>query len=126
MNAKSVEELLVYQKALAACHEISAILKRQCFDKDPRLRDQLSSSSERTASVISEGFSQSTDRHFASYLYRSRGSSNEVRTQLIVALKRGYITSSEQSTLHTEYEETAKMLTPFIAHLLKENRKDRR
>jgi four helix bundle protein len=125
MHAKCVEELLVYQKALAASHAASAILTRPCFDKDRRLRDQISSSSERTVSVIPEGFSQSTDRHFASYLYRSRGSSSEIRTQFKVAVKRGYITQAEAKDLSDMYEEIAKMLTGLIAHLKREDRKDR-
>jgi four helix bundle protein len=125
MHAKCVEELLVYQKALAACHAVSAILKRPCFDNDRRLRDQISSSSERTVSVIPEGFSQSTDRHFASYLYRSRGSSNEIRTQFQVAVKRGYITQDEADDLCAMYEEIAKMLTGLIAYLRREDRKNR-
>jgi four helix bundle protein len=125
MHAKCVEELLVYQKALAASHAVSAILKRRCFDKDRRLRDQISSSSERAVSVIPEGFSQSTDRHFASYLYRSRGSSNEIRTQFTVAVQRGDITQAEAKDLSDLYEEIAKMLTGLIAHLTREARKNR-
>src|SRR5438045_2653229 len=85
MIAKSVDELIVYQKALQASREVSDMLQRNPFTRDPRLRDQLGSSSERVASSIAEGFEQSTDRHFAQYLYRSRGSSSEVRTQLVVA-----------------------------------------
>jgi four helix bundle protein len=125
MYAKCAEELLVYQKALAASHAVSAILTRPCFDKDRRLRDQISASSERAVSVIPEGFSQSTDRHFASYLYRSRGSSNEIRTQFKVAVKRGYITEAEARELSDQYEEIAKMLTGLIAHLKREDRKNR-
>jgi four helix bundle protein len=125
MHAKCVEELLVYQKALAASHEVSAILTRPCFGRDRRLHDQISSSSERTVSVIAEGFSQSTDRHFAAYLYRSRGSSNEIRTQFKVAVKRGYITPGEDKHLSDLYEEIAKMLTGLIAHLKREDRKYR-
>src|SRR5437773_923106 len=83
--AKSLEELQVYQKALEASAEVSAILGRDSFKRDPRLRDQLGSSSASVASLISEGFEQSTDRYFAQYLYRSRGSSSEARTQLVVA-----------------------------------------
>ena len=125
MRAKCVEELLVYQKALAAAHAVSAILTRPCFDKDRRLRDQISSSSERAVSVIPEGFSQSTDRHFASYLYRSRGSSNKIRTQFRVAVKRGYMTLAEAKDLSDLYEEIAKMLTGLIAHLKREDRTNR-
>ena len=63
--AKSLEELQVYQKAMAASAEVSAIIQRPSFNRDPRLRDQLGASSERVASLIAEGFEQSTDRHFA-------------------------------------------------------------
>src|SRR5205814_4042053 len=102
---KSVEELHVYQKALEAAAEISAILPRESFKRDPRLRDQLGSSSERVASLISEGFEQSTDRHFAQYLYRSRGSSRETRTQLVVACGRRHIDDAERTRISDRYEE---------------------
>ena len=124
--AKSVEELLVYQKAMEASADVSAILQRDSFKRDPRLRDQLGSSSERVASLISEGFEQSTDRHFAEYCYRSRGSSREVRTQLVIATKRGHATEAERVSLTITYEEIAKMLTGLIRHLQKEDRRDRR
>jgi four helix bundle protein len=66
--AKRVAELLVYQRALEASDEISDLLKSEAFAKDLRLRSQIGASSERVVSVISEGFEQKTDRHFASYL----------------------------------------------------------
>src|ERR1051326_4318195 len=94
----NVDELVVYQKALQAAKDISEILKRPSFQRDLRLREQLGSSSERVASLISEGFEQSTDRHFAEYCYRSRGSSREVRTQLAIATARGHTTRSEEHT----------------------------
>ncbi len=124
--AKSVEELLVYQKALEASAEVSAIIQRDSFKRDPRLRDQLGSSSERVASLISEGFEQSTDRHSAQYSYRSKGSAREARTQLVVAVQRNHITESERVRISNMYEEIAKMLTGLIRHLETEDRKRRR
>ena len=115
----------VYQKALDASDEVSAILKRPSIAQDLRLRSQLGASSERVASLISEGFPQDTDRHFASYLYKSRGSSHEIRTQLRVAWKREYINEQELHALCARYEEVAKMLTGLIRHLKQEDRKDR-
>jgi four helix bundle protein len=124
--AKCVEELDVYQKAMNASAQVSAIIQRNSFKRDPRLRDQLGSSSERVASLISEGFEQSTDRHFAQYCYRSKGSSREIRTQLVVAVKRNHITESERVPISNMYEEIAKMLTGLIRHLETEDRKHRR
>ena len=124
--AKCVEELQVYQKALAATADISALIQRPSFMRDPRLRDQLGSSSERVASLIAEGFEQSTDRHFAQYCYRSRGSCRETRTQLVVGVQRRHLSESERVVTDVKFEEVAKMLTGLIAHLEAEARKHRR
>jgi four helix bundle protein len=124
--AKCVEELDVYQKAMEASAEVSKIIQRDSFKHDLRLREQLGSSSERVASLISEGFEQSTDRHFAQYCYRSKGSSRETRTQLLVAVQRSHITKAEQVRICNMYEEIAKMLTGLIRHLETEDRKHRR
>ena len=126
MYARTPEDLLVYQKAMAAAAEISAIIQRSSFNRDLRLKDQLGSSSERCASAISEGFEQSTDRHFAQYCYRSRGSAREIRTQLVIAQQRSHITEDERLPLDRRYEEIGKMLTGLIGHLERENRKQRR
>jgi four helix bundle protein len=124
--AKSVEELLVYQKALAAAAEISAIIQRPSFQRDPRLRDQLGASSESVPALVAEGFEQSTDRHFAQYCYRSRGSSRETRTHLVAACVRHHVTEAERVRASDLYEEIAKMLSGLIGHLRTEDRKQRR
>jgi four helix bundle protein len=122
MCARRVDELQVYQKALAAAHAVSAILARPCFRTDLRLRGQMGASSERVASDISEGFGQSTDRQFAQYLYGSRSSTNEIRTQLAIAEGRQYVSREERISLTERYDEIAKMITGLIKHLQRENR----
>jgi four helix bundle protein len=123
--AKCVEELVVFQKAIIASAEISAIMERPAWNRDLRLRDQIGSASERVVSAISEGFEQSTDRHFAQYLYRAKGSSREIRTQMIVAAQRRFVTESERVSVSNKYEEIAKMLRGLIRHLEAENRQHR-
>jgi four helix bundle protein len=125
MCAKCVEELLVYQKAIDAADAVSAILKRPCFQKDPKLRDQLADSTDAVPSLMADGFPQSTDRFFAQFLYRSKGESNETRTHLRVAKGRDYITQDELVELCERYNEIEKMLTGFIRHLEREDRRHR-
>jgi four helix bundle protein len=125
MKAACVEELRFYQKALAAADKVSAILKRPCFERDSRLFDQLSASSDAVASLISEGFGQSTDRQFAQCLYKSRSESKETRTHLTIAKGRGYIEPSELVALCRDYDEIEKMETSFIRQLQREDRKFR-
>jgi four helix bundle protein len=92
------------------------MLARPAFGRDPRLRTQLGSASERVASAIAEGFEQSTDRHFAQYCYRAKGSCREIRTQLSIARDRGYVTEDERQKLDLLHEEIAKMLSGLIRH----------
>jgi len=125
VRAERVEDLIVYQKSLALADEISVLLKRDSFKRDFKLRDQLGTSSEAVPSLISERFGQKTDRHFASYLYRARGSSKETRTHLHVATTRERMNAEERDRLQARYNEVEKMLTGLIKHLNREDRRQR-
>jgi four helix bundle protein len=125
MRATCLEDLLVYRKAIASADAVSALLTRKPLRDDFRLRTQLAASSERVASLIAEGFGLKTDRHFAAYLYNSRGSSKEVRTQLRVAVGRRYVTPAEGAQIANQYNEIERMLTGLIRYLNAENRKQR-
>ena len=124
--ANSVDELAVYQKALAATYALSAILARPTSRRDLDLERQLNRAAVQVVSNIAEGFEQNTDRHFASYLYRARGSTREIRAQLRIAIDRARLTDQESATLAGRFEEVAKMLTGLIRHLEREDRKQRR
>jgi four helix bundle protein len=126
VNAKCVEDLQVYQKAVEASAHIADILERDGFERHLRLREQLGAATERVISSISEGFEMSTDKHFAQYCYRAKGSSREARSQLLVARQRRIITEKEQAAISAQYEEIAKMLTGLIKHLERDDRKHRR
>src|SRR5262245_23646642 len=115
--AKCVEELLVYQKAMAAADAVSAIMRRSALQKDRRLTDQLGESSSRVPSHIAEGFEQKSDRHFAHYLYIARGSAKETKTHLRIAKGRGHVSTDELVSLCGRYDEIGKMLTGLIQYL---------
>jgi four helix bundle protein len=125
MRVRRVEELQVYQRALQLADEVSAILKRSSFLYDFRLRDQLGRSSAAVPALIADGFSQSTDRYFAQYLYRARGESSETRTHLRLATGREHLTNHECHQVMCSYEEVERMLTGLIRHLERENRRHR-
>jgi len=125
MIIRTLDELLVYQKALAAAHAVSAILDRPAFAKDSRLREQLSSSSSRVPALIAEGFELKTDRHFAHYLYLARGSAKESCTHRTVAERRRHLHTAECESLCELYAEIARMSTGLIQHLEREDREHR-
>jgi four helix bundle protein len=88
--------------------------------------EELGASSAGVAALIAEGFALSTDRHFAAFLYRSRGESKETRTHLTVAAGRGgYTTAEELESLCLRYHEIERMETGLIHHLEREDRRHR-
>lgn len=125
MIIRTLEDLLVYQRALEAANAVSAILRRREFSKDFDLRDQLGNSSSRVPALIAEGFEQKTDRHFAHYLYIARGSAKETKTHLKIALNRGYLPLEDARRLWVEYDEICAMITGLIQHLEFEDRTHR-
>jgi four helix bundle protein len=125
MKIRKVEDLLVYQKALAAAEAVSALLRTYGFSKDFDLRDQLASASSRVPALIAEGFEQKTDRHFAHYLYLARGSASETETHLRVALARRYVPAPDVPRLGGDYDEICRMLSGLIDHLENEDRPNR-
>src|SRR5688572_13869846 len=85
MVARTLDELLVYQKAQFACVAVSAILERPKARADWDLRAQLAAASAAVPANIAEGFGQQTDRQFVRYLFIARGSAHEVRSHVSVA-----------------------------------------
>ncbi len=125
MKAKCVDDLLVYQKAIRVSAEVAKILERESFSRNLRLREQLAAAGERVASSIAEGFEMSTDRHFAQYCYRAKGSSEEARTQLTLAAQRHHITDAECVRISADFKEIARMLGGLIKHLERDDRRHR-
>jgi four helix bundle protein len=124
-TARTVEELLVYQRALQLADAITAILEAPAFRQDLRLRDQLRDASDSVVSNISEGFPQPTDRSFARYLYTARSSVGEIRARLQLALRRRYISDRQFKISDKLADEVARMTVGLIKHLLRSNRRDR-
>jgi four helix bundle protein len=122
MIATSLDDLHVFQDALAAAGAVSAILDRPTLRNDRELRKQLADCSSRIPALISEGFGQKTDRHCAHYQYLARGSSNEMCAHLVVTCARKHISVDERDKLSRQYTVIGKKLTRWIQHLEREDR----
>jgi four helix bundle protein len=123
--AQRVEDLKVWQRARELCVAVNAICDRAGFQRDRRLRDQLTDAVDSVMANIAEGFAQPTDRAFARDLFISKASNAEARTRLLLACDRGYITSDEFAAHKEISEEVARMITGLIKYLLRSDRRDR-
>ena len=123
--ARTLDELLVYRKALVACAAISAVLEKPGVRADWDLRAQLAAASGAVPANIAEGFGQQSDRQFVRYLFIARGSALEVRSHVEVARGRIHLSDNEAMDLHRQYDEVGRMLTGLIKYLRASDRKHR-
>lgn len=92
---KSFEELPVWQKARELVQYIYSLTKKEAFGRDFSLVDQIRRAATSVMFNIAEGFERGSNTEFIQFLYISKGSAGEARTQLYVALDQKYITPEE-------------------------------
>ncbi len=126
MKIYRFEEMEVWQLSRKLVNEIYLLTKKELFAKDFGLASQIQRAGVSILSNIAEGFERKTKKEFIQFLYISKGSSGELRSQLYVALDLKYITQEEFETLNSQINLISKSLSGFIKYLnssLKENKK---
>ncbi len=107
----SFEDLRIWQEGLKLCDGIYSTLK-SC--RDYGLRDQMQRSSVSIPSNIAEGFELHTNKAFIRYLYIAKASGGELRTQLYIAIKQGYVDKKKGQELIGFAKRLNKMIANFI------------
>lgn len=92
---KSFEELPVWQKARELVNYIYTLTKKDVFSRDFSLVDQIRRASASVMSNIAEGFERGSNAEFIHFLYISKGSAGETRTQLYIALDQEHISKED-------------------------------
>lgn len=110
------EELKVWQKAVDLAVKVYEITKKDPFNKDYGLRDQMRRSSVSISSNISEGDQLDSDKSAIRHLRIARGSCAELFTQSIISNRIGYLIPADFQYLKVETEEILKMLTSLIKY----------
>jgi four helix bundle protein len=110
------EELKVWQKAVALAVKIYEITKKDPFNKDFGLRDQMRRSSVSISSNISEGDQLDSDKSSIRHFRIAKGSSAELFTQSIISHRIGYLSQPDFIFIKNECDEILAMLTNLIKH----------
>jgi four helix bundle protein len=113
------KELRVWQLAKDLTVRIYRLTQTQSFSKDYGLKDQIQRSAVSIPSNIAEGDNLDTDKQSTRHFYIARGSTAELRTQLIISAEIGYITSEEFELFDSDCDKISAMLTTLIKHRLK-------
>jgi 2-aminomuconate deaminase len=111
------EDLEIWQIARQLNKEIIELTKTTELKRDFGLKDQIMRSSESIMNNIAEGFGRASRLEFIQFLSISRGSANELKSQLIQALDKKYINEINFNNLITETEKLNNKTAAFINYL---------
>ena len=107
------ENLKVWQRSIMLARNIYQLTRRNEFQKDFGLRDQLRRSAVSVSSNIAEGDELGSDKQAVRHFYIAKGSVAELSTQLIISREIDYI-SEEDASLIKECREISSMLMGLI------------
>jgi four helix bundle protein len=88
---KRFEDLPVWQSAAELYDRTDDFLDRAPPRMRPSFRDQLERAALSVSNNIAEGFERGTTNELLMFLYIARGSAGEVRSMLVLALRRPYL-----------------------------------
>jgi len=101
MKIERFEDLEIWKEARELCKYVFEITSVDIFNKDFKSRDQIRSSSGSIMDNIAEGFERGGNKEFIQFLYISKGSCGETRSQAYRAFDYNYITETDLSKLIT-------------------------
>jgi len=90
----------MWQLSRELCKKIHPLTKREPWRNDFRFKNQTESSSGSIMDNIAEGFERGGNKEFANFLRIARGSCGELKSQVIRALDKEYITREECKELY--------------------------
>jgi four helix bundle protein len=117
MTFKSFEEFDCWQDARALDNSVFKLTVKNGFERDFKLRDQILGATGSIMDNVAEGFGRSGNREFVRFLTYSKGSSDEVKSQLYRALDRAYISKSEFDINYNDADIVSKKIGGLIKYL---------
>ena len=99
---KRFEEIISWKEARELNRILRKLIKEKKFEKNFGLISQIERSAGSIMDNIAEGFERGGNKEFIQFLYISKGSCGELRSQMYRAVDDGYI-SNEQFDLVSTY-----------------------
>ena len=111
------EDLVVWQKARKLASTVYELSSKGSWSRDFEFRGQIRRSSVSIMSNIAEGFERDGNNELRQMLSIAKGSSRELRSQLFVALDRGYLDQDQFDQLLAHIQFISRMLSNFGCYL---------
>ena len=104
------EDLIVWQKAMSLAEEIYKATRQGEFAKDWGLKNQIQRAAVSIPSNIAEGYGRYRAADFKRFLTMANASAYEVRSQIQLAARLGYLGALEAEMIVKRCEEVSRML----------------
>ena len=117
------EELIAWQRSRELFKMIQQLTSQRPLNENYALRGQMTRSSLSVMSNIAEGFDRGGNKEFIQFLYISKGSCSELRSQLYAAKDAGYLSQEDFKTLYNLAEEVSRILQGLIGSLKRSNKR---
>lgn len=119
------EDLEVWKQAMDLCEQVYKLTWTPSFSKDFGLVDQIRRCSISVPSNISEGYERDSYKQFIYFLNIAKASCGELRTQLTIANRLGYINSAQYQNNYDLCTSVSKQIMGFSVYLknFNENKK---
>jgi four helix bundle protein len=121
MKVECFEDLEIWQEARELCKLVKEVTSKGTFKSDYRFKEQIRASSGSTMDNIAEGFERGGNKEFIQFLYISKGSCGEVRSQAYRAFDYNHINQDELNELLDLTKKLSKKISNFIKYLKNSN-----
>ncbi|HUX56725.1 MAG TPA: four helix bundle protein [Bacteroidales bacterium] len=119
MKVTKFEDLEIWQLARELCNYVYKVTSPEPFSKDFRFRDQMRAAAGSTMDNIAEGFERGGNKEFVQFLYISKSSCAEVRSQSYRAYDQAYIPEEQFNELLSKTDILSRKISNLIQHLRK-------
>jgi four helix bundle protein len=117
MTIKRFEDLEVWKNSRELCRKIRTTCDSTSLGKDYSIRDQILRSSGSCMNNIAEGFERDGNKEFINFLYISKGSIGESRSQVYRAFDAGHFDKIIYDDLLNDCLNLSAQLSNFINYL---------
>ncbi|WP_422354208.1 four helix bundle protein [Roseivirga pacifica] len=115
----TIEDLKVWQEARALNQLVYRFIYSNKELKDFDLKNQINSASGSIMDNIAEGFGRGGNKEFRQFLTIARGSTTEVKSQVLRSSDRAYIKAEQTDLLLNQISTISKMINGLISSLNK-------
>lgn len=123
MKIEKFEDMEIWQEARELNKTIFLITSKDPFAKDFDFRSQIRRAAGSIMDNIAEGFGRAGNKEFVNFLSISRGSADEVRSQVYRAFDFGYINQDQLDELLDRTSGIARRIKGFMDYLKKSSYK---